>query len=411
MTSSAGPERDEPAGGASAGPGGARTMPPVKPVDADQAEPPAGSRRRAPVDHDRTPPTPPDRPGDTRPADLSSASRRPTARASGRPGCAAGRPGCRRSRRSACGGRRVRSRQHDRDAVVAALADGHLDRHLAEQRHLGPGRRRPASRPPPGRRRSRTAPAGCRRAAPASSCSPPRRRSAGGSAARSSRPARPPRAAASCGVVTTSSSADGTSWASEIAMSPVPGGRSISSTSRSPQYTSARNCCSARCSIGPRQTTGGVARGEHADRDHLHAVRLRRHDHLLDLGRLAGDAEHPRDREAVDVGVQHADRQAALRPARPPGSPSPSDLPTPPLPEATAYTRVGEPGWANGISLTGLSPRSLVPQLRALLVGHHAELAPARESTPGTARHRGGDVGGQRLPHRAAGDGQQHAAP
>ena len=61
--------------------------------------------------------------------------------------------------------------------------------------------------------------------------------------------------AASCGVVTTSSSADGTSWATEIAMSPVPGGRSISSTSRSPQNTSARNCCSARCSIGPRQTT------------------------------------------------------------------------------------------------------------------------------------------------------------
>lgn len=39
-------------------------------------------------------------------------------------------------------------------------------------------------------------------------------------------------------------------------MSPVPGGRSISSTSRSPQNTSARNCCNARCSIGPRHTTG-----------------------------------------------------------------------------------------------------------------------------------------------------------
>ena len=61
--------------------------------------------------------------------------------------------------------------------------------------------------------------------------------------------------AASCGVVTTSSSADGTSWATEMAMSPVPGGRSSSSTSRSPQQTSARNCCSARCSIGPRHTT------------------------------------------------------------------------------------------------------------------------------------------------------------
>ena len=43
-----------------------------------------------------------------------------------------------------------------------------------------------------------------------------------------------------------------------MATSPVPGGRSISSTSRSPQYTSARNCCTARCSIGPRQTTGAL---------------------------------------------------------------------------------------------------------------------------------------------------------
>ncbi len=63
-------------------------------------------------------------------------------------------------------------------------------------------------------------------------------------------------AAASCGVVTTRISAPGISCDTEIAMSPVPGGRSSSNTSRSPQYTSARNCCSARCSIGPRHTTG-----------------------------------------------------------------------------------------------------------------------------------------------------------
>lgn len=65
-------------------------------------------------------------------------------------------------------------------------------------------------------------------------------------------------AAACCGVVTTRISAFGTSCATEIAMSPVPGGRSSSRTSRSPQYTSARNCWSARCSIGPRQTTGAL---------------------------------------------------------------------------------------------------------------------------------------------------------
>ena len=65
--------------------------------------------------------------------------------------------------------------------------------------------------------------------------------------------------AASCGVVTKISSEAGSSWATEIAMSPVPGGRSSSSTSRSPQKTSARNCCRARCSIGPRHTTGWPA--------------------------------------------------------------------------------------------------------------------------------------------------------
>ncbi len=41
-------------------------------------------------------------------------------------------------------------------------------------------------------------------------------------------------------------------------MSPVPGGRSSRRTSRSPQKTSARNCWSARWSIGPRHTTGAL---------------------------------------------------------------------------------------------------------------------------------------------------------
>src|SRR6476620_6571317 len=114
--------------------------------------------------------------------------------------------------------------------------------------------------------------------------------------------------AAICGVVTTSNSADGTSWATEIAISPVPGGKSISRTSRSPQYTSPRNCCKARCSIGPRHTTA-VLPGVNMPIEMTFTSCDRRHDHLLDLGRLAGDAEHARHREAVDVRVEHADRQ------------------------------------------------------------------------------------------------------
>ncbi len=34
------------------------------------------------------------------------------------------------------------------------------------------------------------------------------------------------------------------------------------------------------------------------------------------------------------------------------------DLPTPPLPDATAYTRVSEPGWANGMTGSRESPRN-----------------------------------------------------
>ena len=49
------------------------------------------------------------------------------------------------------------------------------------------------------------------------------------------------------------------------------------------------------------------------------------------------------------------------------------DLPTPPLPLATAYTRVRDPGWANGISFAGASPRNCLRSVGALLVGHHAE--------------------------------------
>jgi hypothetical protein len=68
-------------------------------------------------------------------------------------------------------------------------------------------------------------------------------------------------AAACCGVVTTTTSEFTRCWPSEIAMSPVPGGRSRSRTSRSPQYTSLSFCTSARSSMGPRQATTWSRRG------------------------------------------------------------------------------------------------------------------------------------------------------
>ncbi len=61
--------------------------------------------------------------------------------------------------------------------------------------------------------------------------------------------------AAGCGVVTMRNFACGSSCDSVIDTSPVPGGRSTSRWSSSPQATSSRNWVSALCSIGPRQTT------------------------------------------------------------------------------------------------------------------------------------------------------------
>ena len=55
-----------------------------------------------------------------------------------------------------------------------------------------------------------------------------------------------------CGVVTTTSSALGSAWATEIAMSPVPGAKSSKRTSGLPHHTSDRNCSKERCSRGPR---------------------------------------------------------------------------------------------------------------------------------------------------------------
>ncbi len=61
--------------------------------------------------------------------------------------------------------------------------------------------------------------------------------------------------ATSWGVVTTTAPETGTSWHKEIWASPVPGGRSTTSTSRSPQRTSSANCRSSLWIMGPRQMT------------------------------------------------------------------------------------------------------------------------------------------------------------
>ena len=81
-----------------------------------------------------------------------------------------------------------------------------------------------------------------------------------------------------------------------------------------------RGTAAARGAASARATPPAVLPGrEHADRDHPHAVGLRRQDHLLDLGRPAGDAQHPRHAVPVDVGVDDADRPAPVGQRRPRG--------------------------------------------------------------------------------------------
>jgi hypothetical protein len=64
--------------------------------------------------------------------------------------------------------------------------------------------------------------------------------------------------ATACGVVTITAPVTFTRCESVRATSPVPGGRSITRKSSSPQLTSFMNCCSAPCSIGPRQMTAAL---------------------------------------------------------------------------------------------------------------------------------------------------------
>ena len=63
--------------------------------------------------------------------------------------------------------------------------------------------------------------------------------------------------ATACPVVTTTAPViSGMSWQMVSGSSPVPGGASITSTSRSPHFTSERNCLSTPSFSGPRQMSG-----------------------------------------------------------------------------------------------------------------------------------------------------------
>ena len=152
-----------------------------------------------------------------------------------------------------------------------------------------------------------------------------------------------------------------------------------------------------------------VAPGEHAGRDDLHPVGLRRHEHALDLGGAAVfQPEHARHAVAVDVGVEQPDGQARSAASATARLTVTEDLPTPPLPLATPYTRVSDSGRAKGISRSGSVAAQLGAQGGALLVVHHVERRPRRSGRP-RPPDRLGDPGGDLA--RAAGRPRSSGRP
>ena len=95
----------------------------------------------------------------------------------------------------------------------------------------------------------------------------------------------------------------------------------------------------------------------------------------------AFDAEHARHAEAPDVGVEHADGEPAAASAAARFTVT-DDLPTPPLPLATASTRVVDGTSVGAASLAGVEPGAL-HRRRLLLLGHLAVLDLHRRSRRG----------------------------
>ena len=135
------------------------------------------------------------------------------------------------------------------------------------------------------------------------------------------RPLRASINARSCGVETMIAPDSGTCWAMVSCTSPVPGGMSITSTSRSPQSTSRSIWVSARTTIGPRQMIGRALIDQEAHRHGLEAVGL--HGPQLfaaatcgrPLGRAAAAAKDHRCR------IENADLETDAPASRAQGSP------------------------------------------------------------------------------------------
>ena len=155
-----------------------------------------------------------------------------------------------------------------------------------------------------------------------------------------------------------------------MAISPVPGGKSSSSTSRAPKCTSMMNCSRARCSMGPRHATGSLPLRNMP----IEITRIKPPLTFCSPQRWAGAGTSTvggRIRSSRRVGasvipsrlgMEKPCTSASIMPTASPREANAAarfavieDLPTPPLPDTTPNTRVSEPGAVNGLERSGLS--------------------------------------------------------
>ena len=139
----------------------------------------------------------------------------------------------------------------------------------------------------------------------------------------------------SCGVETITAPFSGTLWAMVSWASPVPGGISSTSTSSGAQRTSFIIWVSARLHHGPAPDHGLVFLDQETDRHGFQAVFFDGLELLAVAFGLLGDAQQARNRWAINIGIQQAHLQTQLRQASARLTAT-VDLPTPPLPLATA---------------------------------------------------------------------------
>ncbi len=215
--------------------------------------------------------------------------------------------------------------------------------------------------------------------------------------------------AASGGVVTTTTSVRGIIRASPIWMSPVPGGMSTSRKSRSPQWTSSRNCWTARLRISPRHMMAWSSSARNPiDRTRRTPSPTARSSGTIFLSRASTSPCMP-SRRGTENPQMSASSTPTVRPRRARATARLTVtelLPTPPLPEATAMTRV-----VSGTAVAGASSRAR-SRARAMTArfwsasmtpGGHGHLLDAGEHA-----HVGVDVALDLGPQRAAGDGERH---